>query len=114
MTSHEQKLMAAVCRMLPEEIIQTDDGLYLKWVNTNNSNYMEDWDEVRETEMLHVCREIELILGLEDKMEPYKKYLCELMGGTFETTIEFNTDCLTSAHWVWRAEAVCRVRGVEI
>jgi hypothetical protein len=78
MTYTDTQLQLALAKMLPEKIfiVETENDSryyrsieYFKWRDTNNSEYPDDWFEVRETEWLHVCWLVEDGLSDTDIIE---------------------------------------------
>ena len=105
-----KQLKQALAKMLPEQIFlrETHEGdCYLLW----RGKYSNPHDmEVRETELLHLCRLVELKLTSKEygvySAEPYKSY-----SGIDANTIIY---LWFTMPWRERVVALAKVKGIEI
>jgi len=106
MNHKDQQLQLALAKMLPKELVEKDNevlGWHIAWRgNAPNS-------KVRESEWLHVCWLVEQEFVSIKQQDNYRDELCEIF---YKHNPQHTQIC--SASWQQRAEALCKVKGIEI
>lgn len=92
----DEQLKLCLAKMLPEKIKPTPNGSCWWWDEDGTTN---DRNDVRESEMLHVCWLVEQTLEPTTQLPIYKHHILE--GGA-------------TASWQQRALALCKVKGIEV
>lgn len=105
-TPNEHKLKIALARMLPDKIFIKDDGggqFSLYWHGGRQHTIHSWWDKISDTELLHICWLVEQTLSGDE----YTHFLLHLHKMT-------NSVRTTSATFEKRAQALAKVKGVEV
>ncbi len=104
--THDDKLKAALAKMLPDTLLLTDhEGL--KWIRGGDK--FNTYGSIQDTELLHVCHLIEQ--GLSD--DDHYNFRVELWALT-EAPGELANRNYPSATWQQRTIALAKVKGIEL
>ncbi len=109
-----EQLKQALAKMLPNILhwrtaLDTTQGMYeLCWTNTNNSDHPDDWFDVRDTELLHLCWMVEDTLTKRECQDYTQGMRWE------ETPNTPPYDYVWHATWQQRVIALAKVKGVDI
>lgn len=112
----DQQLQLALAKMLPEHLHIDELNHEVYW--KDGSPFARDWDETKfgevlTTEWLHVCwlAEQQVIRSLAADRR-YIHELCKLAEPA--NTIYTPARATACASWQQRAEALCKVKGIEL
>lgn len=113
----EQQLKQALAKMLQEQVYiiepESDSADYgngpqYKWRNTNNSEHPEDWFDVTDAELLHICWLIEQEL-VEIDISRYMQTLTLVTGPSWNYWSAWG-----HASWQQRTIALAKVKGIPL
>lgn len=107
----DQQLQLALVKMLPEKIEYDERFERFHWKTDNGNGVI--WPEIQFTEWLHVCHLVERdikIISLDER----DKYLQVLASITQEGRMATVGWTNTTATWQQRAQALCKVKGIEL
>lgn len=116
MSDHEQKLQLALAKLIPEVISISEESVTFPYRRFFWTDHVPRSDQrVTQNEWLHICWLIEQGMTDEEWMN-YKPVLQDAAGSITKDLMGFvnhNTKRTWSASWPQRAEAICKVKGVD-